>query len=85
VLARGPRARQQRLLRRARIERLDAGAQRGGDLVRLAIEIRLQARAPHLERGVAGAGEHRRHQERHHHGYARPQRHPADIIALRAI
>ncbi len=55
VLAGGAGARQQRLLRRAGIERLDTGAQRGGDLVRLAIEIRLQVRAPHLERGVAGA------------------------------
>jgi hypothetical protein len=32
--------------------RLDAGAQRGGDLVRLAAEIGLQVRAPHLQRGV---------------------------------
>ena len=85
VLAGRPRARQQHLFRRAPIERLDTGAQRGGDLVRLAIEIGLQVRASHLERGVARAGEHRCHQQRHHDGYARPQRHRAAIIALRAI
>ena len=85
VLAGRAGAGQQHLFGRAPIERLDTGAQRGGDLVRLAIEIGLQVRAPHLERGIAGAGEHRCHQQRHHDGYARPQRHRAAIIAPRAI
>ena len=54
---------------------LDAGAQRGRDLVRLAAEVRFQVRAPHLQRRVPRHREHGRDDRRRHQRHARPESH----------
>ena len=54
---------------------LDAGAQGGGDLVRLAAESASRFGAPHLERGVPRHRQHRRDDRRRHQRHARAESH----------